>query len=110
MNGLQINNGNTDVLTNKTSRINRSVISINQSIDDRSVVELTKRCDASVDPMPFWKIGRNVEHQNEIGRVSSCAEHPASDTGLVDWTLVDQSLRELVHFTRPKPDDRQTIE
>ena len=59
--------------------------------------------------MPLGLVRREVEHEYEVGRMSGGAEHSSTGTRLVDWTLVNESIGELVDLAGTEPYHRQRV-
>jgi len=75
----------------------------------RLVAELAECCHPAIDPVILRLVGRNVEHQHEVGGMSGGAECAAARTCLVDGTAVDRAGLEVGGHTRLEPDLRQSV-
>jgi len=73
------------------------------------VAELAERRHSAVDPVILRLVGRNLQHQDEVGRMSGRAERAAACASLVDRAAVDASRLELSRHARLEPDKRQRV-
>jgi len=73
------------------------------------VIKLTERSDSSVDPVALRMLRWNVQHQDEVGRMSCGAKYATSGTGLIDRALVDWTCFKLVRLARTQPDHWQRV-
>ena len=75
-------------------------------IDDvigRSVVELAEQCDAACGPVSWRRAGRNVDGDDEVGRVAGRRQHASPLAGLVQRSRVRLHRRQIRPTTRHDP-------
>jgi len=73
------------------------------------IAELTERSDSAINPVTLRLLGRNVQHEHEVGRMTGCTQSAPPRTRLVHWTAVYRALPELGRHARLEPDQRQSV-
>ena len=66
----------------------------------RSVLESEEGGHASLDPLSLRFVGRQLEVEHEVGRVTRGRECAITREDLVDWALIEASLRDFTVLHR----------